>query len=327
MILRKHHPFKDIKTKFFYKPMSKITVVVATYNYAHYLPKCLDSILSQTRKVAEILVIDDYSSDNTLKVIKKYKGKIKYIRHKKNLGNIRTYNHGILEAKGNYILILSADDWLNPTIIEKEATILDKHHQVGLVYSQSITVENGKEKLIMPKPAGHTSYIGRKKDFSLFLTEGNFVPGNTPLVRKSVYQKVGLWDTNLPCTGDFEMWMRISKYFPLAYIAKPLAYYRIHTRSEHLKKDYFKKQESEYRYIFNQYILEDKSLRKLIRNLAHYKYFMGISNQAVLSKDFRKAIKFWSKAVLSLPSSLYYWSTWQPLYFFMKHNIFSFQSK
>ena len=125
--------------------MSKVSVVVPSYNQGQFIANCIKSILSQTQKPLEIIIVDDHSTDNTKKIIKPYlkksgkiSTKVKFIQHKKNKGSYNfTYNTGVKNAKGDYIIILSADDWLLPTALEEEVEILDNNPEIAMVYSQA----------------------------------------------------------------------------------------------------------------------------------------------------------------------------------------------
>ena len=281
--------------------MSKISVFVACYNYGRFLEKCLQSILSQTRKADEILVIDDCSTDNTPEIAKKFKKKITYIRQPKNLGSSKTFNIGPKMAKGDYILALSADDWLQPSMLEKEAAVLDQYPAVGLVYSQCYTVQGGKKTVIVGD-AGPNSYVGRKKDFKILITRGCFIPAQTPLVRKKVYQKLGYWDVNLRHAQDFEMWTRIAKHYPLAYLAQPLAYYRIHKKSLTNIGQWPKHLEYEHGYILKKHL---KSAPIYLKKIAYFNYYTRLVQNSLNMGKPIDAAKFFTKALKLHPAKTF----------------------
>lgn len=310
--------------------MSKISVIVSTYNYAQYFPKCLDSTLSQTRKPDEVLVIDDCSIDNTAEIIKPYGQKVCYLRHKRNWGNVcRTFNQGIKKAHGDYILIISADDWLRIDMLEREAAILDTNPEVGLVYAQTFTVKGIQKERVIHSPAGKTSYIGRGQDFELLLTSGNFIPAPTVLVRKNVYRKLGLFDVNLPLTADYDMWIRIARNYSLAYIAEPLAYYRVHGKNIHLMKKGSKKGwRREWKHLLIKYLPNDKSSSsQSLRRLTFRNYYIWLAIQEANEANFVQTKDFWLKSMQLKPNYLLKWSTWQPLYFFIRQLIGQFIKK
>lgn len=301
--------------------MSKVSVVVPSYNQASYISDCISSILTQTKKDYEIIVVDDASTDNTIEMIKPYFNKIKLIQNRKNFGAFSfTSNIGIRHATGDYILIVSADDWLSPTILKEESAILDKYPQIGLVYSQAIDIVEGKEILKMPKPAGKKSYIGREQDFQLLLTKGDFIPSINALVRKSVYKKVGLFDENLRYMVDYEMWIRIAQKYPFAYIAKPLTFYRVHGKNLHLNSDFHKRNQVEFKYILNKYFSK-KNLSEALKRVkkdASYNYYLAAASNNVFAGDIKNAYSFWQKALKLKPLNIVNWHSLQPFYFYFR---------
>lgn len=294
--------------------MTKVTVFVPTFNQAKFLSQCLNSVLNQTRKPDQVLVIDDCSTDNTSEVIKNYKNRVEYIRHTKNLGAVKTYNHGLAIVKGDYILMVPGDDWLKKQILEKEAKILDSNSKVAMVYSQAIDTENGQQKLAAHHPAGSTSYIGRGNDFELLLTHGDFIPFLTVMVRKTVYKKLGFLDENLPYLHDHEMWIRIASKFPIAYLAQPLAYYRIHKSNLHKKENRLILYEEEFQYILNKY---QKRLNLQLKKLVYYQFFINLSLNEAQRKNFPRSIAFILKALKLKPSVIIQPKTWRSIFYFL----------
>src|SRR3990167_1112486 len=163
-----------------------ISVVVVTYNQEKFLTKSLRSVFDQTRMPDEVIVVDNGSTDATRQIIKEYRGKIFYIRNKKNLGAVRAFNQGLAAASGDYVILLSADDWFGKKILEEEGAVLDRNPNIAVVYSQAYTWHKGG-KLTNAKTAGETTIIGRD-EFERLLTQGDFIPLLTALIRRSVYQ-------------------------------------------------------------------------------------------------------------------------------------------
>jgi len=298
--------------------MSTIAVSVTTYDYAKYLPQCLDSILSQTKKANEIFVVDDASMDNTQKIIKKYKNKVNYIRFDKNYGIVcKTYNEGLKRAKSDYLLWISADDWLHPKMLEKEARVLDQNPDIGMVYAQAYDVVNNKKQLIIHPGSGNNNYKRRNNEFELLLTKGNYIPCLTALVRKKVYEDVGYFDEYFNLMGDYEMWIRIAKKYPVAYLAQPLAYYRLHEKNLHLDPKRQKREEVEWGFILKKHLKKDNNLSKK----AYYYYYLTQSSKSFENKRLKRALKLWQKGILQMPLYIPKLSTWQPFYFFLKSRL------
>lgn len=127
--------------------MSSVSVVIPSYNYAHYLPECVQSALSQATPEleVEVLVIDDCSGDATPVVGERLAAgdpRVEFRRHQKNRGHLATYDEGLAWAHGDYCVILSADDLLVSGALARAARVLDAHPTVGFAYGRSLRFDN-----------------------------------------------------------------------------------------------------------------------------------------------------------------------------------------
>ncbi len=111
--------------------MPKVSVIIPTYNRAHFLCEALDSALSQTFKDFEIIIVDDGSTDNTKQVLEKYGSRIYYI-YQENKGRAEARNTGIRRAKGEHIAFLDDDDIWLPNKLEKQVFFLDARPDIGI---------------------------------------------------------------------------------------------------------------------------------------------------------------------------------------------------
>src|SRR5271163_1351179 len=125
----------------------KVTFIVPCYKLAHLLPDCIRSILSQTFQDFEILIMDDCSPDHTPEVAASFADpRIIHVRNEPNLGHLRNYNKGISLARGEYVWLISADDYLRrPYVLERYLQVLDEHPKVGYVFCPGVKVRGGKE--------------------------------------------------------------------------------------------------------------------------------------------------------------------------------------
>ena len=204
----------------------KVSVIIPTYNRANLVEKAIKSVLNQTYQDFEIIVVDDASTDNTEEVIKNFSNKrIKYIKCKKNKGDSFARNTGIKIAKGEYIAFLDSDDeWLREKL-EKQIKVLDnKPPEVGAVYSDVLYIDkNGKNLNRKLSNPGKEGYIYEE------LFGGNCVgTPSTLLIRKECFNRVGLFDVLIGTFSDWDMWIRIAKYYRFTFIKVPLVKYRIH---------------------------------------------------------------------------------------------------
>jgi len=218
--------------------MAKISIIIPTYNYAQYICEAIESVLNQTYKDFEIIVVDDGSTDNTKEVIKPYLNKIKYI-YQQNSGPSSARNRGIKEAKGEYIAFLDADDIWLPQKLELQIKFMEKEKEVGLIFSDMILfnekgiIKNSflKEKLFFNKlsikPLSSTEKVIYDNVFNALLQE-NFIPTNTVIVKKECFNKVGFFDETLFSVEDRDMWLRIGLFYDIGFINFPLVLTRFH---------------------------------------------------------------------------------------------------
>jgi len=197
-----------------------VSVIVPTYNRANLLPRCIRSILAQTYKNFELLIVDDGSTDNTSDVVASFSDpRIRYLPQEKNRGAAYARNIGIQAARGVFISTQGSDDeWFPENLTKKIECFRNLPETVGVVYSRFYKIHKGGERVLWP-PA----YIKKREGnlFSEFL-HGNFITDQAALVRKCVYDKVGLYDASLPGMQEWDMWFRISKIYEFKFISEPL---------------------------------------------------------------------------------------------------------
>ena len=199
----------------------KVSIIIPTYNRAHYIGESVDSILAQTFKDYEIIVVDDGSTDNTREVLKKYGDKVQYV-YQNNAGPPAAMNTGVRKARGEYYLILGDDDALMPDMVERQVEVLDKNPDVAFVCSGIHFVDADGEIY-------KTSRDGRARERSFkSLLFDNFVWHLTALVRRSVSEEMGHFDETLLTTHDHDLWIRMAIKYRFEYTDLPLAKFRRH---------------------------------------------------------------------------------------------------
>lgn len=189
-----------------------ISVIMPTYNRAYIIEKAIDSILNQTYKNLELIIIDDCSSDNTEDVIKKYKDKrLKYIKLEKNSGANYARNIGIDNAKGEYITFQDSDDLSFNNRLEVELNELLKNN-VDWVFTSFKKIDGKKEKII-PLKKINSNEIQEKILYS------NFVTTQVLFGKKEIFEDVK-FDSSLPRFQDWDLAIRISKKYKGFHINK-----------------------------------------------------------------------------------------------------------
>ncbi len=204
--------------------MPKVSIIIPTYNRAKLVTYAIESVLNQTYKNYEIIVVDDGSTDNTRELISKYGDKVKYF-YKTNSGQGSARNFGIEKSVGEYIAFLDSDDLWLPERLKMGVVILEANKDVGLVYSNSYRLVDGKRM--------QRTYFDDYRPYNGFVFKQlfyqDFIPTTSVILRKQCFTKVGLFDGGLSPCEDYDMWLRISSCFQLEYIDKALVFHRRHS--------------------------------------------------------------------------------------------------
>jgi glycosyltransferase involved in cell wall biosynthesis len=213
--------------------MSAVDVVVPCYNYARFLPRSVESVLTQEGVTVRVLVIDDTSSDDTPAVARELARdpRVEVRRHAVNQGHIKTYNEGLLGwASAKYSLLLSADDALAPGALARATQLMDANPAVGMHYGMAQLIHEDAEPVRIVESGPEESQIIDGPAFLKHVCSvGNVVPTPTAVVRTELQQKLGGYRADLPHTGDMEMWMRFAANGAVGVTRSIQAYYRLHS--------------------------------------------------------------------------------------------------
>ena len=199
----------------------RFSVVLPTYNRAHLLERSVRSVLNQSFSDFELIIVDDNSTDDTEDYINSIDdSRIIYIRHNKNKGPAAARNSGILNSKANFIAFQDSDDEWHK---DKLQVFYDKFVNVigleyGLAYSRRSFIALGSKKLYYPP-----SWLP-KKDGNVFeeLLLRNFIDTPAAVVKRECFNKVGFFDEELSCLEDYDLFLRISKYYKVLYLDETL---------------------------------------------------------------------------------------------------------
>ncbi len=184
----------------------KISVIIPVFNRSALIRRAVDSVLSQSLPPDEIIVVDDGSTDDTLRILKNYERKIKIIAQK-NRGVSTARNAGIREAKGDWVALLDSDDEWLPKKLEYAVEYIRNNPAIKIFQCEEIWIRNGKR--VNPK-IKHKKLSGNIFKESLPLC---IISPSAVIIKKEIFSKVGLFDETLPVCEDYDLWLRITKRF------------------------------------------------------------------------------------------------------------------
>lgn len=215
----------DIKSNYL------VSVVITNYNYGHFLPQCIDSVLHSNLDTSkfEIIIIDDASTDNSLVIIETYKSvnphvSIIVIENETNIGLVRSRNRGIFHATGTYIFILDADNFIGPDCLLAHVECMLQNKDAIACYGkiQDFANKNG-------------AYLGLRSDKTfdyISLLKAPYIDAMAMFDRQFLLDN-GMYNLNMPAFGweDYELWLRIGKMGQKVVFLEhlpPLSFYRFH---------------------------------------------------------------------------------------------------
>jgi hypothetical protein len=207
---------------------ASVSVIVPAHNAGQWIGETLSSILAQTMVPLQVIVIDDGSTDNTADVVRSFGTGVQYA-YQANAGAGAARNLGLTFALGEYVAFLDADDLWLPEKIEKQLLLFKNQPDLMWVYSDAYIFPDGRPDALTRLG----QYRGLPSGWiheALLL--GDCIASPTPLVRRCVFSDVGPFLVK-PALGveDWDMWLRISRRYPVGVIPEPLAKYRLRRSS------------------------------------------------------------------------------------------------
>ena len=195
-----------------------VTVVIPCYNYGRYLPDAVSSVLRQDLVDVEVIIVDDASTDDSVAVARELSDadpRVRLMEHPENRGHIATYNEGLSEVSGDYVVLMSADDQLAPGSLAPALAVFQDMPEVGLVYgsvelfSQSEAAHALWAEAIEEAPWDWIAWKGDEWAREVCRFGRNVIRSPEVVLRRHVYEATGGYDANLPHVADLAMWLRL----------------------------------------------------------------------------------------------------------------------
>lgn len=205
--------------------MPRVSVVMPTFNCALYVGRAVDSVLNQTYRDYELVVVDDGSTDNTADIVARYEDKITYC-YQNNSGVSAARNRALKNSGGEFIAYLDADDLWYPQKLERQIEFLDGHKECGLLHSE-VSVIDEQNEIVHARFNGETARAVPQGYCKDDLLRRCHIQTPTVIERRKCIEKIGGFDERLPITQDYMHWIMIAlDGWAFGYIDEPLAMYR-----------------------------------------------------------------------------------------------------
>jgi glycosyltransferase involved in cell wall biosynthesis len=283
----------------------KVSIIIPTYNRADLMPRAVNSVLNQIFKDFELIIIDDGSTDNTKQVVDEFQKKdkrIKYIWQENSGTPSKPKNTGIKNSYGEYIAFLDSDDEWLPKKLKKQLNVFknSKKEDLGFVGCNALIVNE--------KTGTETVYnmpLYNDKIFFEKLLKNNFIWSSSgALVKKEVFEKIGLFDEKLKYGEDWDMWIRIAQKYNFDFVPEVLFKYYIHSSSV-TNTTPVRKKDKDLMYIFDKHKEYYLSYPQIYSS-----WLRRIGTMYILNGDPKKGRGFFLKSikinVLNIKSYLYF---------------------
>jgi len=222
-----------------------VSVIIPVYNGSNYIREAIDSVLKQTYKNYEVIIVDDGSTDDTWDIIQSYGNLIRAF-HKENGGVSSALNLGIREMKGSWFAWLSHDDLWMPEKLETQVTFHNQYPNLMGSYTRSIEIDDTRNYLNPLNSHPLDNSLGIR---ALFMS--NFIAGDTVFIHRKIFHKIGFFNEELRVTQDYDMWLRTVNMFDLGFIPEYLTCIRSHPNQD--GKKYLHLEDGE----FSQFIIKN----------------------------------------------------------------------
>lgn len=265
---------------------AKVTLITPTYNQCEFLPATIESVLAQTYRNIDYVVVDDGSIDDTSKVLSEYQD-VLTVKSQENIGQVRTLNNEWLHSDAEFIAYLSSDDLLDPRAVEVCVTYLQSHPTCVCVFPNADLI-NSHGKVIKK---------GVCREFVLEKTivEQECYIGPGAVFRRDAFLRVGPWNPLLKLAPDREFWIRLSQAGSIDFIKETFAQYRMHNGSMSFA---VKNEETAMEYItmLDDLFANSKHSISHLKPRSYQAAYLLVARNCMLGGDFRKGIAYLQKS-------------------------------
>ncbi len=207
--------------------MSNTSAIIPTYNRAVLLKEAIESVLAQSLAPTEILVVDDGSDDNTADIVASFGEQVTFIQKPENKGKADSLNKAIEQATGDYVWIVDDDDLVDPEALATLTSLLEQFPEAGFSYGRHDRFSIAADGTRLHSDTGYWRNC-TPEEFLTATLEDFFVHQPGMLVRRSLYDEVGPFDTQLVRSQDYDMLIRLARAAPCVSTEKVVFHQRQH---------------------------------------------------------------------------------------------------
>lgn len=279
----------------------RVSVVIPTYNYGRFVGEAIRSVLDQTHAAAEIIVVDDGSTDDTADVVREFGGQMKYVRQE-NAGVCAARNRGVRESNGELIAFLDADDTWEPTKLEKQVAKFESDPAIGLVHCGMREFDDETGQTLKVHLTGGEEGVAE----NLLLWEGPVIvgPGGTVMVSREAFDAAGGFDERMKVGEDWDFCYRVARRFKVGFVREPLVNYRSHGAAAHHNVENMERGMS----IFYVKAFTDPTVAHLRRHV-YGNFHKVMAGSYFYAGDYGKFVSHAMKSIWMRPGNLGYFLT------------------
>ncbi len=207
-----------------------VSVCIPSYNYSNYISSAIESVLLQTYQNFELIIVDDYSTDNTNQIIEKYltqDKRIQFYKNTSNLGMVENWNLCLKKTTGEYVKILGADDLLERSCLEKSVAVLDENPGVSLVSCARLLIDKDAKPIKTVAYADKFQILAGKQVINNCFFTANLIGEPTAVLFRKKDSLRGFNPSYRQLT-DLEMWFSLLEKADFAFIPEALCKFRVH---------------------------------------------------------------------------------------------------
>ena len=209
---------------------SSVSVIIPTYNYGRFIAEAIQSVVEQTSRPGELIVVDDGSTDDTESVVRQFGDQVRYIKQE-NRGVSAARNRGVAESSGEFVAFFDADDTWEPKKIEKQLAVFENDSEVGLVHCGMNEFDDETRVSIGAEVGGMEGWVADE----MLVSERTVIvgPGGTIMLKREAFDFAAGFDERLTIGEDWDLCYRIARRFKVGYVPEMLVNYRNHGAAAH----------------------------------------------------------------------------------------------